>query len=116
VNSSFRGEVKPEDVAIESLPIWENPLVRDIAKLLAGLIVLIVLVVSVLRPLVRGLLAAPRPAFTPAIAGPEAAVIAGQPKVTALDYDGQVAHARSLVNQDPGRVAQVVKTWVGNDE
>ncbi len=115
VNASFRGEVKPEDIEPDAIPLWENPLVRDIAKLIAGLIVLLVLVLSVLRPLIRGLLAAPRVAYTPALPGPEAA-LAGQPQVSALDYDGQIAQARSLVNQDPARVAQVVKSWVGNDE
>ncbi len=42
---------------------------RDIAKLLAGLIVLLALVLLVLRPLVRGLLAAPRQAVRTAGAG-----------------------------------------------
>lgn len=115
VNASFRGAVQPEEVPIEEIPFWQNPLVRDIAKLLAGLIVLIVLVVNVLRPLVRGLLAAPRPAFTPSLPAPEVAVQAST-QAAALDYDGQIAQARSLVSQDPARVAQVVKSWVGNDE
>lgn len=115
VNASFRGEVQPEDVPIDEIPFWQNPLVRDIAKLLAGLIVLIVLVVNVLRPLVRGLLAAPRMTYAPALPSADApALPAGQP--AALDYEGQVAQARALVSQDPARVAQVVKTWVGNDE
>jgi flagellar biosynthesis/type III secretory pathway M-ring protein FliF/YscJ len=38
------------------------------------------------------------------------------PVAVQMDYDGQVAQARSLVSQDPARVAQVVKTWVGKDE
>ena len=38
----------------EAIPLWDRPLVRDIAKLLAGLIVLLVLVLMVLRPLIRG--------------------------------------------------------------
>lgn len=60
VNDSFRGEIKPEDVAVDKIPLWEQPLMRDIAKLLVGLIAVLVLVLSVLRPLVRGLLASPR--------------------------------------------------------
>jgi flagellar M-ring protein FliF len=118
VNASFRGELKPEDILVDKIPLWERPLVRDIAKLLAGLIVLLVLVLSVMRPLVRGLLGSPRPAQQPKLAGPEpAALPAGQPGVPApLDYEGQIAQARTLVTQDPARVAQVVKTWVGNDE
>ena len=38
------------------------------------------------------------------------------PAVAPVDYDGQIVQARTLVTQDPARVAQVVKTWVGNDE
>lgn len=123
VNASFRGETKPEDVAADKIPLWEQPLMRDIAKLLVGLIALLVLVLSVLRPLVRGLLGSPRPmqqiaqvpmqgAMLPAAAAAATADGASAP----LDYDGQIAAARSLVTQDPARVAQVVKTWVGNDE
>ena len=118
VNDSFRGETKPEDVAIDKIPLWEQPLMRDIAKLLVGLIVLLVLVLSVLRPLVRGLLASPRP-LLPSHAVPVQATVlpsGANGAATSLDYDGQIAAARSLVTQDPGRVAQVVKTWVGNDE
>jgi flagellar M-ring protein FliF len=33
-----------------------------------------------------------------------------------VNYESQVAQVRSLVAQDPGRVAQVVKSWVGKDD
>ena len=109
-------------IPVDEIPLWERPLVRDIAKLLCGLIVLLVLVLTVLRPLVRGLLAAPRVYAPPALPGsPEAhaALPSGGGQVTgmatALDYEGQIAQARTLVTQDPARVAQVVKAWVGND-
>jgi flagellar M-ring protein FliF len=116
VNASFKGELTPEEVQEDPIPLWERPLIRDIAKLLAGLIVLLVIVLMVLRPLIRGLLASPRIAYSPAVlpAGqgslPPAA---GGPQ---LDYDGQISQARSMVTQDAARVAQVVKTWVGDDE
>ena len=119
VNASFKGELKPEDVQEDVIPLWERPLVRDIAKLLAGLIVLLVLVLMVLRPLIRGLLAQPRIAFTPAAAlpgEPGSSLPAGRGAAGQLDYDGQVSQARSMVTQDAARVAQVVKTWVGDDE
>ena len=116
VNASFKGEIKPEDIPEDEIPLWERPLVRDIAKLLAGLTVLLVLVLTVLRPLVRGLLATPRMAYVPALPSGMDALPSGQgPAKAPLDYDGQIAQARGLVNQDPARVAQVVKTWVGND-
>lgn len=118
VNASFRGEMAPQDIQVDAIPPWERPLVRDIAKLLSGLIVLLVLVLAVLRPLVRGLLAAPRVVHVPppALPGAEAALSSQQMGGPQLDYDGQIAQARSLVSQDPARVAQVVRTWVGKDE
>jgi flagellar M-ring protein FliF len=119
VNASFKGELKPEDVQEEEIPLWERPLVRDVAKLLAGLIVLLVLVLMVLRPLIRGLLAQPRLAYAPPAALPGetgSSLPAGRAAGQQLDYDGQISQARSMVTQDAARVAQVVKTWVGDDE
>jgi flagellar M-ring protein FliF len=115
VNASFKGETIPEEVTGDEIPLWERPLVRDIAKLLSGLIVLLALVFVVLRPLVRGLLEAPRQTLLPALDQSQP-VIAVPTGAAPIDYDSQVAQARSLVAQDPARVAQVVKTWVGNDE
>lgn len=117
VNASFKGELAPEDVQVDEIPLWERPLVRDVAKLLAGLIVVLVLVLMVIRPLIRGLLAAPRVAFVPeALAAGQGSLPGGRMAGVPLDYDGQVSQARSMVTQDAARVAQVVKTWVGNDE
>ncbi len=121
VNASFRGETKPEEMVADKIPLWEQPLMRDIAKLLVGLVALLVLVFSVLRPLLRGLLGNPRPmqqlqAVPMQPAALPAAMAVADNGTPALDYDGQIAAARQLVTQDPGRVAQVVKTWVGDDE
>jgi flagellar M-ring protein FliF len=118
VNASFRGELTPEEVTLDEIPLWERPLVRDVAKLLAGLIVLLVLVLMVLRPMIRGLLATPRVAHAPAAlpGGAQGSLPGGQAAGVPLDYDGQISQARSLVTQDAARVAQVVKTWVGDDE
>jgi flagellar M-ring protein FliF len=127
VNASFRGVTKPEDIVVDKIPLWEQPLMRDIAKLVVGLIALLVLVLAVLRPLVRGLIGTtpkveklPAPAQAQQVhASPMATVLA--PAIDGsspapLDYDGQIAAARALVNQDSARVAQLVKTWVGDDE
>jgi flagellar M-ring protein FliF len=115
VNASFKGEAIPEEIVPESIPFWEKPLLRDIAKLLAAFVVLLTLVLTVLKPLVRGLLAAPpRPTYIPQPMLADGSPVPGAPP--AVDYDTQIAQARSLVSQDPARVAQVVKTWVGNDE
>lgn len=119
VNASFRAEVA-EEIQPETIPLWERPLIRDIAKLLAGLIVLLALVFVVLRPLVRGLLAPPKPPYVPPAlpdGAPMGALAGNAPGARpGVDYETQIAQARSLVAQDPARVAQVVKTWVGKDE
>ncbi|HKE93528.1 MAG TPA: flagellar basal-body MS-ring/collar protein FliF [Povalibacter sp.] len=115
VNASFKGEQVAEEITPETIPLWERPLVRDIAKLIAGLIVLLSLVFVVVRPLIRGLLAAPRLTYAPPALA-DATATAASANAQVLDYEGQVSQARTLVTQDPGRVAQVVKGWVGNDE
>jgi flagellar M-ring protein FliF len=116
VNASFKGELTPEEVQEDPIPLWERPLIRDIAKLLAGLIVVLVIVLMVVRPLIRGLLAAPRVAYAPAALPGGQGSLPSQAASPSLDYDGQISQARSMVTQDAARVAQVVKTWVGDDE
>jgi flagellar M-ring protein FliF len=118
VNASFKGESPPEEIVPESIPLWERPLVRDIAKLLIGLVVLLVLVISVLKPLVRGLLTPPptQPTYMQPVLADGTPMPQSAGTVPAVDYDTQISQARTLVAQDPARVAQVVKSWVGNDE
>jgi flagellar M-ring protein FliF len=119
VNAAFHAEA-PEPIGpVEQIPIWERPMVRDMAKLGAGVIVLLVLIFVVLRPLVRGLLnqaksatALPPPALENASLKTSPAVVHSAP----IAYEQQLAQARTLVSQDPKRVAQVVRTWVAQDE
>jgi flagellar M-ring protein FliF len=122
VNQSFQPEntTVPE---IEKPPLWQNPLLRDIAKILAGLVIVVVLLLLVIKPLIRNLTTAARPllaAVGPDSQGPSGdyATPVGGPgrSSTALAYEQQIAQARSLVAKDPARVAQVVKDWVQNDE
>jgi flagellar M-ring protein FliF len=123
VNSSFLGEPAPQDGEMESIPIWERAWAQTLAKVLAGVVVLLIIVFSVLKPLTRGLLNA---AKTPALrqgalaaavaAGPGGAAAAGAVDAPAIAYEQQVATARGLVAQDPKRGAQVVKQWVQADE
>ncbi|HVY82017.1 MAG TPA: flagellar M-ring protein FliF C-terminal domain-containing protein, partial [Steroidobacteraceae bacterium] len=128
VNSPFRDEDVPSTGDLETLPIWEQPFVRDIAKIVAGLIVLLVLVLAVLRPLTRSLLSHTRAAAPQVVYAPEGAPAGapgGSPPRVAngtltnappLAYEQQLAQARTLVGQDPKRVAQVVRTWVAQDD
>lgn len=122
MNAAFHPEAVEPIAPLEDIPLWERPLVRDLIKLVAGLIVLLVIVFVVLRPLVKGLLASAKAsAMVPRTVlqqGGETggAGAGGAAAVKPLAYEQQVAQARSLVQQDPRRVAQVVKTWVAEDE
>jgi flagellar M-ring protein FliF len=130
VNASFTAEPTPPEGELESPAFWESPLFLNIAKLLAGLAVLLVLVLSVLRPMVRTLVGPTRPQVQlmprtgesitsePIQAGDNnnPALPGADPKAVALTHDQQVAAARTLVNQDAKRVAQVVRGWVAQDE
>jgi flagellar M-ring protein FliF len=129
VNASFTTEPAPPEGELESPPFWESPLFLNMAKIGAGLIVLLVLVLSVLRPMVRTLVGPTRPPvqIIPRVAGEfvdneshqggnNPALPGADPKAVALTHEQQVAAARTLVNQDAKRVAQVVRGWVAQDE
>jgi flagellar M-ring protein FliF len=118
VNQSFLDVTEPP-LKPEVVPIWQRPMVLNIARLVLGALVLVALALGVLRPLIKNLAShAVTPTQTQlltAAAGDEerqAAVAAGQPGQP-LGYEQQIVQARGLVAQDPKRVAQVVKTWVG---
>jgi flagellar M-ring protein FliF len=131
VNASFTAEPAAPEGELEKSPFWESPLFLNMAKLGAGLIVLLVLVLSVLRPMLRSLVGPARrsaqvlPRDTTEITTqpmPESATAGNpalpgaDPKAIALTHEQQVEQARTLVNQDPKRVAQVVRGWVAQDE
>src|SRR5215472_7000029 len=118
VNSSFTEEpATPESGGdLEKPALWEKPLFFEGLKLFLGAVMLIVLVLTVLRPLMRSLLASLRtPRLTAEAAG--AATLPGPAPGpgAALAHEQQLAQARSLVSQDPKRVAQVVRDWVDQD-
>jgi flagellar M-ring protein FliF len=120
LNASFTEEAPPPSDDLQQPAIWEKPLFWDLVKLIAGAAVLIVLVLAVLRPLVRALigstraqrvLMAPAQAAQGLIPGAQSA----SPGPAVLNHEQQVANARNLVTQDPKRVAQVVREWVGQE-
>ena len=128
VNASFTAEPTAPEGELETPAFWESPLFLNIAKLTAGLAVLLVLILSVLRPMMRSLVG---PNRSPVQLMPRAESIETQPiqaggnnpalpgadqKAVALTHEQQVAAARTLANQDAKRVAQVVRGWVAQDE
>ncbi|MBW4050932.1 MAG: flagellar M-ring protein FliF [Proteobacteria bacterium] len=129
VNASFDTSSTPAAASggFQSPPLWQSPFVWSLLRIVAGLVVVLVLVLSVLRPLVRTLIAPMRlgtagpqslpgaaaggPGLTPALPTAQKEAV-----VSALTHEQQLTQARTLVTQDPKRVAQVVRGWVGNDE
>ncbi|HVN98906.1 MAG TPA: flagellar basal-body MS-ring/collar protein FliF [Steroidobacteraceae bacterium] len=100
------------ELAPETVPLWQRPMVQDIARLALGALLLLAIALGVLRPLIRNLTAqAVAPAL--AAAGTNEAGPAVAATTPTLAYEQQVVQAKNLVTQDPKRVAQVVKTWVG---
>jgi flagellar M-ring protein FliF len=140
VNSPWRGEPREPEGEMESLPLWERAWFLDVAKVVAGLLALVILVLFVVRPLLQRLtdvLAPARPErdddgdFLPALfegagggalatAGADGAPggEAGQPgaKPAGLTkYEQNIQAAKALVQGDSARVAQVVRKWAMNN-
>ena len=116
VNSSFTEEQAPAPGAgdLEKPSFWEKPLFFNLLKIVAGALILIVLTLTVLKPLIASLLASLR---TPRLGAEEQQALAS-PAPTAsavVAHEQQLQQARSLVSQDPKRVAQVVRDWVDQD-
>jgi flagellar M-ring protein FliF len=117
-NASF--STPPAAAPLEAPPIWKQEWVWDLAKQVGGGLMGLVILLLVVRPLLRGLQA--RPVAVAAAGGmAEDRLSLGGPAGGAAQlaapggYDQQVTAARSAAQQDPKKVAQVVKTWVAND-
>jgi len=127
--------VREQSEGFEAPPWWQQPMVRDIARLLLGALVVLALLFGVVRPAVRQIagpskLPAPR---TPAVAEvtlldepvPELAddtariaapADARAPIALPSDaYEDRLRTAREAVKTDSKRVAQVVKGWLDDE-
>jgi flagellar M-ring protein FliF len=118
VNQPLQPQVT-ETLKPEVVPLWQRPWIRDVVRLILGALVLVALALGVLRPLIKNLsthaLASAPPALLP-VAGrapDERPVVSTPAPGQMLAYEQQLAQAHGLVTQDAKRVAQVVKTWVG---
>ncbi|ULQ45641.1 flagellar M-ring protein FliF [Flagellatimonas centrodinii] len=119
--AAFRPMEVPE---IAPMLWWQQAWVLNSAREAGGLLLLALIVFLALRPLLKNLTdpAPLRRLLAPAVpqALPSGASDIPRAPVTlegpaALTFDDKMALARQAVAQDPKRVAQVVKTWVGND-
>jgi flagellar M-ring protein FliF len=116
VNAPFR--VESQSLTPEAVPIWQRPIVQDGVRMGLGALILLTIALGILRPLIKNLTAqtsAPTLMVsadgTVAMGASGDAGAAGGP--APLQFEQQLVQARTLVAQDPKRVAQVVKNWVG---
>jgi len=125
INTAF--SVPPPPEPLPEIPLWEQAWVWDIAKQGLGVVIALVLGFGVLRPVLRSLAKAGANAAVPGMTlgadgnlmlADDTVRLSGGQRAGAgtADYETNLNTAKSLVAQDPKRVAQVVKTWVGTDE
>jgi len=129
-NAAF---VAPEAATVEDLPIWQRPELRGGARHLGGALIVLALIFLVLRPVLKSLLQSPvglRQVRVSAADGEGARAVAddrltlgalpgsgptGAMQALPDPYEQKLLAARTAVTQDPKRVAQVVKTWIGQE-
>ena len=135
INSSFIP--LPAAEAIPETSLLDKPWVWDVAKQAVGAIGVLILIFGVLRPIMRSLAqkgaqpAAAANALVPAGAagGAHGGAVAGEDQLSLsaanaqqaqlegprIGYEQNLQTAKSVVKEDPKRVAQVVKNWVNED-
>ena len=131
INSTFISQ--PEAEALPEPSLMEQPWVWDVARQAAGALGLLIVVFGVLKPVMRSLAEKgarnmQAGAMVPAAAtageagvGEDQLSLSGanpqQAQLAApqMGYEQHLEAAKSVVGEDPKRVAQVVKNWVGED-
>ncbi|MGE6242225.1 flagellar basal-body MS-ring/collar protein FliF [Ectopseudomonas guguanensis] len=131
INTAFTASLGEE---IPDIPFYTQPWFWDIVKQVLGVLFILVLVFGVLRPVLNNItgggkgkeLAGSGDVELGEMAGLDGElsddrVSLGGPQSILLPspsegYDAQLNAIKSLVAEDPGRVAQVVKEWINADE
>jgi flagellar M-ring protein FliF len=128
-NVSF---LPPTTVEATETPIWQQPQAQNWARQVFGLLAIIVLVFAVIRPTLKSLLTTPRAA---ALSAPAQGFVTGSGAAGAIGadprrqqmvqeelppgvlpaYEQKLQVAKTAVAQDPKKVAQVVKSWLGEE-
>lgn len=110
----------PDGPPAEAPSLLDNPVVRDVAKLVLGAVVVLALGFGLVRPMFKGLLAsheagaqAAAGAFLPGAGG---ARLSGGQYVPPPPFEDKVTAARNITGHDPARVAQVVRKWLTANE
>jgi flagellar M-ring protein FliF len=126
INAAFTA---PEAIVpVPPLPIWQEPWVWDVARQVGGVLLVVLIAFGVFRPVMRNLvvrevtereLEQARLAGQASLTADEIAASTGGQVVDALPGASREAQRldtiRQLVSEDPRRVANVVRSWVGDD-
>ncbi|QMV65356.1 flagellar basal-body MS-ring/collar protein FliF [Pseudomonas berkeleyensis] len=131
INTAFTASLGEE---IPDIPFYTQPWFWDIVKQVLGVLFILVLVFGVLRPVLNNITGGGRGKDLAGSGDVELGemgglggelsddrVSLGGPQSIMLPspsegYDAQLNAIKSLVAEDPGRVAQVVKEWINADE
>lgn len=126
-----------EELEPVETPIWEQPWVWEVGKLVLASVLGLVLILAVVRPLIHGLLGrtsvrryqepngrdgSPEQqgqiedgqGGTPQLTGPQEQARRQMPNTES--YQDQVAAAREIAQQEPALAANVVKNWLNDDD
>lgn len=132
VNASFVKTDEPEP--LPEPKVWEQPWVMDMAKQLLGALLVVILLLGVLRPVMKGLAQVNRGKREQAQLGVgDGQQLPGQEDQLSLshkagahaqiggmseaqNYSSALEEVKTLVNEDPARVSQVVKGWLGAED
>ncbi len=128
INAAFSQQPEPEPLPEQA--IWEQPWVWDIAKQALGGLVILLLIFGVLKPVLASLAKLGQEAGGGIISGSDDVMFAGgdasapgagmvtqqaqERQRLNQSYEVNMNTAKQMVAQDPKRVAQVVKSWVGS--
>ena len=132
INASFLAPEVAEE--LPEPPIWENPLIWDAAKIVAGLLGVLLIIFGVLRPAMKSLATTSQQqaalpggegmgALPPGASGEAGAEQGGEETLSLAyqnqgptAYDQKVEYAQNATKEDSKQTAQIVKTWLAADE
>ena len=126
-------EAPVEELPAEEIAFWEQPWFIEVVKIVAALLLALIILLTVVRPAMKHLMKRPpapprredeREALTDESGG-EAGMGQGQSEGSAVaaltgpkgpdQQEMDLEAVRDMVREDPKRVAQVMKTWLGDD-
>lgn len=132
VGTNFLFRETPEELELPEPSLLDGFDTLGALRVLAALVVILMLILMIIRPTLRQLLSVPpRPQMLPPVfpqglpagtggqaggASTERANSEEKMRSPAQEFEQRVSSAKTIVNQDPKRVAQVVRDWVNEGE